>query len=397
MSEYDDYFVADDKPFAENLNDALLVSNVFDLTVPIELPLMFRDSTWANSTSRRKCGVSVATLKSTLPSGVSISTVDGKSVLTGTGTVKLGFYPNFNSFGKYMSISWTGTGTINVNLKTGTGTTIASNINNGTISSESVELRKLQEIVIEIVLSNATLKTLRIVMENKQQERYGADVGITNVNGLETRLTSIESKDTTQDGRLDLIEAKDVTQDNRLSALETTDSHIFNYGLSASDYNPTLNGEITVSCHCTDANGNDVVGKSLTLYKNGESVSSATTQDNGVATWTVNCTTEGLNNFSVMDSNIQVNVKVQAIVHTFGYTLNSVPSMDTRSGDITISAIPTGWSVYLMGFTCNYGTLVSYTIKNSTTATLTCRNLSDATHGLTGNIVLLYTPTNFIP
>ena len=383
MALYDDYFTNEDKPFAENLNDALLLSNVFDMTVDVEAPKMFSNSTWVSTTSPRKCSVAILTLKEGLPSGVSVSTSDNKSVLTGTGTVELSFYPNFNSFGKFKSMTWENTGTIVVNLKTSQGTTIASNISKGEIENQSSELRKLQEIVIEFVFTNATLKSFEVVMENKQNDRYGATVGITDVTGLNDTLTSI-------DGRLD-------NDEDRITDLETTDSHIFNYGLSASDYNPTLNGEITVSCHCTDANGNDVVGKTLTLYKNGGSVSSATTQDNGVATWTVNCTTEGLNNFSVMDSNIQVNVKVQAVVHIFGYTLNSVPSMDTRSGDITISTIPSGWSVYLMGCTCNYGTLVSYTIKNSTTATITCRNLSDVAHTLTGNIVLLYTPTNFIP
>lgn len=188
MTIYDDYFTHDDKPFAENLNDALLVSNVFDLTVPIEVPTMFSNSAWVDSTSQRKCGVAIATLKESLPSGVSVSTSGGKSVLTGTGTVKLGFYPNFASFGKYKSISWTGSGNIVVNLKTTGGTTIASNIANGTITSESSELRQLQEIVIEIVLTSATLNGLTVVMENKQQERYGAECGISDVTGLQSSL-----------------------------------------------------------------------------------------------------------------------------------------------------------------------------------------------------------------
>lgn len=190
MSNYDDYITADDKPFAENINDALLLSNVFDLTVPIQVPTMFKDGAWIDTVSRRKCGVAIVTLKEQLPLGVSISTVDGKSVLTGTGTVKLGFYPNFNSFGRFKSISWENTGTVRVNLKTLNNTTIASNISKGDIENSSVELRKLQEIVIEIVLNNSTLKTLDVVMENKQQTRYGAEVGITDVIGLQDDLDS---------------------------------------------------------------------------------------------------------------------------------------------------------------------------------------------------------------
>ena len=80
-------------------------------------------------------------------------------------------------------------------MKTTNGTTIANDIANGTITSESVELRKLQEIVIEIVLTNATLTGLSVVMENKQSTRYGATVGITDVTGLDDRLTAIETFD----------------------------------------------------------------------------------------------------------------------------------------------------------------------------------------------------------
>ena len=184
MTNYDDYFTNDDKPFAENINDALLLSNVFDYTVPIEIPSMFGNSTWVNNTSRRKCSVAIVTLKEALPSGVSISTVDGKSVLTGTGTIKLGFYPNFNSFGQIKSINWENTGTVTVNLKTVGGSTIANNISKGNIDNQSSELRTLQEIVIEIVLSNSTLHSLEVVMKNKQQTRYGADVSIYNISSI---------------------------------------------------------------------------------------------------------------------------------------------------------------------------------------------------------------------
>ena len=182
---YDDYFTADDKPFVENINDALLLSNVFNFTVPISFPADFSNGEWVNTTSMRKCSVAIATLKETLPSGVSVSTVDGKSVLTGTGTVKLGFYPNFSSFGKYKAINWTATGSVTVNLKTTTGTTIASNIANGTITSDSVELRTLQEIVVELVLSNATLSSLEIVLENRvKDDRHTVELSYTSLSDL---------------------------------------------------------------------------------------------------------------------------------------------------------------------------------------------------------------------
>ena len=205
MSNYDEYFVNDDKPFAENLNDALLLSNVFDMSVSIEAPKMFSNSTWVNSTSRRKCGVAVIRLIESLPSNVSISTVDDNSVLTGTGTVKLGFYPNFNSFGKIKSIDWEGTGVV-INLKTITNEVIVNNISKGNIENQSSHLRTLEEIMVEVVLNSGQLTSLTIVMENKQQERYGATVGITNVTGLDERLSNMEDTIGDIDNTLDTIE-----------------------------------------------------------------------------------------------------------------------------------------------------------------------------------------------
>lgn len=198
MALYDEYFRNEDKPFAENLNDALLLSNVFDLTVGIEMPKMFSNSEWVNTTSPRKCSVAICTLKEGLPSGVTVGTDSetGKSILSGTGTVKLSFYPNFNSFGSYDSISWENDGSIVVNLKTAAGTTIANNINKGDVESQSSELKTLQEIVIEIVFTNATLYSFNIVMSNKEQERYGATVGITDVTGLQDNLDLKVDKET---------------------------------------------------------------------------------------------------------------------------------------------------------------------------------------------------------
>lgn len=290
MSTYDNYFTNGDKPFAENLNDALLLSNVFDLTVPVEMPRMFKNGEWIDTTNPRKCGVCIVTFQESLPNGI---IVNGDE-LSGSGTIQLGFYPNFNSFGKIKSITWEHTGSIIVNLKTKTGTTIASNINNGIISSDSEQLRKLQEIIIEIVFDNATLSNLRVVMENKNQERYGAEVGITDVTGLDNRLTNIEAKDT--------------QQDSRLTVLESNDAQFYNYEMFASNYNPLIDSNVHIKCKCTDITGNRISGKTLTLQKNGEVIGDAVTDENGIAKWTLPCDEWGIIDYSVAGVHTQVNV-----------------------------------------------------------------------------------------
>lgn len=326
MALYDDYLTHDDKPFVENINDALLLSNVFDMTVQVDAPEMFSNQTWVNTTSPRKCSVSVLQLKEALPSGVSVSTSNNKSVLTGTGTVKLGCYPNFNAFGKYKSISWTGTGTIKVNLKTTNGATIANDIANGTITSESVELRKLQEIVIEIVLSNATLTGLSVVMENKQSTRYGATVGITDVTGLNDRLNGIESE---------------------------IDS-VCNLSMSASDYTTKENTTITIYCYAKDIEGNPIQGKELTPYGvSGASpvpLTTKTTDNNGMASWSVTVA-YGLNTYYVEDATLQIYGYGYAILWQNSQTnptavlyRNNDKAILVLNGLVT--AVPTSWAEY---------------------------------------------------
>lgn len=365
MALYDDYFTNEDKPFAENLNDALLLSNVFDMTVDVEAPLMFSNSTWVSSTSPRKCGVSILTLKDGLPSGVSVGTdsTTGNSTLTGTGTVKLSWYPNFNSFGKFKAITWENTGTIVVNLKTSNGTTIASNISKGTINNQSSELRTLQEIIIEIVFTNATLKGLTVTMENKQQNRYGATVGITDVTGLNDTINAIETKNN--------------QQDTRLGTLESVDENIFNYDVYASDYNvPFLPNDLTIYCHCTDVNGDNVSGKSLTLKHNGTNYSTKTTGSNGIASWNIqNFTESGLHNFSVNGVDCQILVSGWTtlvddgvyLVETDGKTVRFYLKLDTET------SFPTSWTAF--GGTHipeGYRPLASVVIFNSAGANVLC-------------------------
>ena len=64
-------------------------------------------------------------------------------------------------------------------------------------------------------------------------------------------------------------------------------SAFYHYELTSSTYNPSIDTAFTITCKVTNVFGNNVSGKSITLYKDGTSVSSATTNSSGVATWTV--------------------------------------------------------------------------------------------------------------
>ena len=229
MSSFDEYFVGDDKPFAENINDALLLSNVFDFTVPIVLPSMFSNQTWVNNTGKRKASVSVVGLKESLPSGVSVSTVDDASVLTGTGTVKLVLYPNFNSYGGISKIGWTtGSGTVSVKVEDKSGNTIISNVSNGGSISDS-NLKPLREYVLVLSLSSAVLTGLTVTMVNTSSEnRFGASVKIQSVDGLEEAISGkANSSDvsTALDGKVDKVTGKGLsTNDFTTDYKSTVDS-----------------------------------------------------------------------------------------------------------------------------------------------------------------------------
>lgn len=299
----DFYFTHDDKIFAENLNDTILLSNAFDLTIPVKMPSMFSNGNFVNTTEPRKCGMGIITLKSSLPSGISINNA---GALTGTGTISFKFYPNFASFGCIKKLNWDNTGSITVRLKKSDNTTIINNVTKNADISQNAELNKLQEIIIEVVFSNATLSNLEVFLKNKDNTRYGANIGIKNVNDLNDDLTNLENKNSQQDSRLNHIDDINIQQNTRLDNLNL--DLRYNYSLTASNYNPNIDNNIDLTVTVTDVFGAPLQNKNITLYHNGNMVSTKATNSDGVAVWNYNCNTWGMQFFSVNDVICQVYV-----------------------------------------------------------------------------------------
>jgi len=239
MSQFDEYFTNNDKPFAENINDALLVSNVFDFAVNIAMPTMFSNGQFIENYTSRKCGVSIVTLL--LNDGLSIN----NNTITGTGKLVFKIYPNFNSFGNFRSISWIADGDIVCTIENVNGNTIAANIGNGEILN-NVNLKTLQEYVVILDFTNATLSNINIVFENKDSSnRYGANVKVQSVDGLSERLGSIENVNANQDieimNKVDKVTGK---------------------GLSTNDYaNADKNKVDNLKSVATSGNYNDLTNK----------------------------------------------------------------------------------------------------------------------------------------
>ena len=179
---FDEFFTNGDKPYAENLNDSLLLLDAFNVTVPVSLPDMFSNGEFNSSLNvSRKAGVSIVTLKS-VDSGVTI----GSDEISGTGDVVFRVYPNFNSFYKWQSISFEKSGIVDVSFKKTDGSLINASVNADGVIGESTALKVLQEIDVVLSLSDATVSNVLINFVNNQSNRArtGAVLEASQINNL---------------------------------------------------------------------------------------------------------------------------------------------------------------------------------------------------------------------
>ena len=181
---FDEFFTDNDKPYAENLNDALLLLDAFDVTVPVSLPDMFSNGAFSDSIGvSRKAGVSIVNLMS-VGSGVTV----GTDSITGSGEVVFRVYPNFNGFYKWYSIIADYSGTVSIGFRKTDGTSISANISSTGIISDNSALKTLQAVDVVFTLTNATLSNILINFQNNHNKttRTGAKLEasqLVNVNG----------------------------------------------------------------------------------------------------------------------------------------------------------------------------------------------------------------------
>ena len=278
-----DFFKNGDKAYSENLNDGLLVGNAFDWTVDISLPTD-TGSVFPNTSTIVKA--KMADVSITPNSNLSIgSTIENNS--SSSQVYRLTVYPNFNRFGGFKSITLTADSGVTFYIANkGASTPIANNLDYSDLSSVP-ELKVLKEYDIVITIPrNKEVTGLEFVFQSSSADVSGS-ISQSNVTGLSDSLTTLNTQVT------GLINAND---------------EIWNYDLTCSDYNPTVDSTVTVTCRVTDFYGEAVSGESVTLYCNGSSVSASITNNQGIATWTVTVDALGLNSFSVANSKLAINV-----------------------------------------------------------------------------------------
>ena len=278
-----DFFKNGDKAYSENLNDGLLVGNAFDWTVSIGLPAD-NGGVFPNSSTIVKA--KMADVSITPNSNLSIgSTIENNS--SSSQVYRLTVYPNFNRFGGFKSISLTADSGVTFYIANKGGTSpIASNLDYDDLSNVP-ELKVLKEYDIVITIPrNKEVTGLEFVFQSSSADVSGS-ISQSNVTGLSDSLTTLNTQ---------------------VAGLINANDEIWNYDLICSDYNPTVDSTVTVTCRVTDFYGDVVTGESVTLYCNGSSVSTSITNNQGIATWTVTVDALGLNSFSVANSKLAINV-----------------------------------------------------------------------------------------
>lgn len=122
----------------------------------------------------------------------------------------------------------------------------------------------------------------------------------------------------------------------------------FRYDLTASNYNPSIDSTITITCTVKNVFGSAVTGKELILFNDNGSIGTATTDPNGVATWeNVLCDSWGILDFGVTDNNTTENIKSHCQVFVDGwrdvYGTNTSSFWIARNKDMA-KLVLSGWS-----------------------------------------------------
>lgn len=209
-----EYFTNNSRPYAENFNDGILLSDAVDLTVKASIPSMYSDESFnSNLNVERLAGVSLVTMVAN--TGVTV----GSTSLSGTGSITFRVYPNFNLFEKWNRISWTGTGDVSCSLAKVDGTPISVSVANGSALASNVELSKLQQVDVTFVLSSASVSDISFeFVASADTDLVVANISQANVTGLDSDLSGI---------RDDLNNLNNSKEDrtNKVTSLDNSNSH----------------------------------------------------------------------------------------------------------------------------------------------------------------------------
>ena len=173
--------------------------------------------------------------------------------------------------------------------------------------------------------------------------------------------------------------------------------------IECSDYNPSIDGNITVTITVNDVYGDAVSGESVTVTAsegnftqlNGSDITAAssvtgTTNSSGQFTLTYACSEWGLATFSANNTNTQINVQAIQVqyIQTTTKSCNSLYSQDFTA---TVKAKPTGYDHMFVPIN-GYRSVTRMTGLSGTTASLQVTNISNAAQNVGATGFLIYFP-----
>ena len=121
----------------------------------------------------------------------------------------------------------------------------------------------------------------------------------------------------------------------------------YNYELTSSTYNPSIDTAFTITCKVTNSFGNNVSGKSITLYKDGTNMGSATTNSSGVATWTVTLTDWDNHHFKVENASLELKASGwKTLVNDGGYFIRTKDNRVQFSLNVDSVGFPTSFTAF---------------------------------------------------
>ena len=121
----------------------------------------------------------------------------------------------------------------------------------------------------------------------------------------------------------------------------------YQYQITPETYNPTIDSEVVITVQVMDYAGDMVANKSVTLYKDGTSVSSSTTNSSGVATWTITLTDWDIHHFNVENVTLELKAKGwKTLVNDNGYLIRTKDNRVQFSLNVDSVAFPTSFTAF---------------------------------------------------
>ena len=114
----------------------------------------------------------------------------------------------------------------------------------------------------------------------------------------------------------------------------------YQYELSSSNYNPNINERITITCICKNILGNPIADKELELMMNGVSQGTETTNELGIATWSITFSAWGNKHFHIGNATLDLTVTGWKLIAKYSTDRIKLHS-DGKWGMVVISGI---WS-----------------------------------------------------